>query len=88
MPVYRARYLREALESVFFQSLPPDEVIVIDDGSPDQEDMCSKCYKVIVHFFTSFALTFFVPGGEAEEARAGGGKEGEERQEDRIKKKG
>jgi glycosyltransferase involved in cell wall biosynthesis len=39
MPVYRARYLREALDSVFFQSLPPDEVIVIDDGSPDQEEI-------------------------------------------------
>ena len=39
IPVYRARYLGEALESVFFQSLTPDEVIVIDDGSPDQEDI-------------------------------------------------
>ena len=39
VPVYRARYLREALESVFFQSLLPDEVIVIDDGSPDQEEI-------------------------------------------------
>jgi glycosyltransferase involved in cell wall biosynthesis len=44
MPVSRARYLREALDSVFFQSLPPDEVIVIDDGSPDQEEIeqCSQ----------------------------------------------
>jgi glycosyltransferase involved in cell wall biosynthesis len=39
IPVYRARYLGEALESVFFQSLTPDEVIVIDDGSPDQEEI-------------------------------------------------
>lgn len=39
IPVYRARYLSEALESVFFQSLPPDEVIVIDDGSPDQAEI-------------------------------------------------
>jgi glycosyltransferase involved in cell wall biosynthesis len=39
MPVYRARYLGEALESVFFQSLTPDEVIVIDDGSPDQQEI-------------------------------------------------
>lgn len=36
IPVYAARYLGEALESVFFQSRPPDEVIVVDDGSPDQ----------------------------------------------------
>lgn len=37
IPVYRARYLADALESVFFQSRQPDEVIVIDDGSPDRE---------------------------------------------------
>src|SRR5262245_2734560 len=36
VPVYSARYLSEALESIFFQSRLPDEVIVIDDGSPDQ----------------------------------------------------
>ena len=35
IPVYGARYLGQALESVFFQSRPPDEVIVVDDGSPD-----------------------------------------------------
>ena len=39
IPVYRATYLAEALESVFFQSCPPGEVIVIDDGSPDQEEI-------------------------------------------------
>lgn len=39
VPVYRARYLGEALASVFGQSLTPDEVIVIDDGSPDQDDL-------------------------------------------------
>ena len=36
IPVYRARFLAEALESVFFQSRPADQVIVVDDGSPDQ----------------------------------------------------
>jgi glycosyltransferase involved in cell wall biosynthesis len=36
IPTYnRARYLREALDSVFGQSMPPWEVIVVDDGSTD-----------------------------------------------------
>ncbi len=36
IPTYnRAGYLREALDSVFAQSLPPWEVIVVDDGSTD-----------------------------------------------------
>jgi glycosyltransferase involved in cell wall biosynthesis len=37
IPVYRASFLGEALESVFEQTRPADEVIVIDDGSPDQQ---------------------------------------------------
>lgn len=36
IPTYnRAGYLREALDSIFAQTLPPWEVIVIDDGSTD-----------------------------------------------------
>ncbi len=36
IPTYnRAEYLRQALESVFAQSLAPYEVIVVDDGSTD-----------------------------------------------------
>jgi len=37
IPVFGARFLAQALESVFFQSHPPDDVIVVDDGSPDPQ---------------------------------------------------
>ena len=36
IPVFRARYLAEYLGSVFAQTLPPTQVIVVDDGSPDR----------------------------------------------------
>jgi glycosyltransferase involved in cell wall biosynthesis len=37
IPVYNgARYLRETLDSVFAQTLPAHEVIVVDDGSSDE----------------------------------------------------
>jgi glycosyltransferase involved in cell wall biosynthesis len=37
LPVYnRAAYVGEAIESVLAQTLPPDELIVIDDGSTDE----------------------------------------------------
>lgn len=36
IPVYAAAFLEEALASVFEQVRPADQVIVIDDGSPDQ----------------------------------------------------
>ncbi len=36
IPVYNGeRYLSEAIESVFVQTLPPDQLIVVDDGSTD-----------------------------------------------------
>lgn len=41
IPVYRAHFLLEALDSVFAQARQPDEVVVIDDGSPDQEALRS-----------------------------------------------
>jgi GT2 family glycosyltransferase len=39
IPVYRATYLADALASVFGQTRTPDEVVVVDDGSPDRRDL-------------------------------------------------
>jgi len=36
IPVYAAEFLSQAVESVMGQTRPPDEVVLIDDGSPDQ----------------------------------------------------
>jgi glycosyltransferase involved in cell wall biosynthesis len=35
VPLYRATYLEQALRSVVAQTRRPDEIIVVDDGSPD-----------------------------------------------------
>lgn len=41
IPVYRATFLADALGSVFTQTRLPEEVIVVDDGSPDQDDLAA-----------------------------------------------
>jgi glycosyltransferase involved in cell wall biosynthesis len=37
IPVYHAHFLAQALQSVFAQTRPPDEVIIVDDGSPEKD---------------------------------------------------
>jgi glycosyltransferase involved in cell wall biosynthesis len=39
IPVYRARYLRAAIESVLAQTFRDYEIIVVDDGSPDRAEI-------------------------------------------------
>lgn len=39
IPVHRATFLDDCLASVLAQTRPPDEIIVVDDGSPDQEEI-------------------------------------------------
>ena len=45
MPTYnRAGYLAECLDSIFAQTLAPDEVIVVDDGSTDETSKVLEAY--------------------------------------------
>ncbi len=45
IPAYNAsRYIRENLDSVLQQTLPPDEVLVIDDGSTDDSAAIAETY--------------------------------------------
>ena len=39
VPVYRAGFLADALRSIMSQTRVPDEVIVVDDGSPDRAEV-------------------------------------------------
>jgi len=39
IPVYRGRYLREAIDSVRAQTFRDYEIIVVDDGSPDWDNL-------------------------------------------------
>jgi glycosyltransferase involved in cell wall biosynthesis len=51
IPTYnRAGYLCQALNSVFRQSLPPWEVIVVDDGSTDETADIARSYGLRVRY--------------------------------------
>jgi glycosyltransferase involved in cell wall biosynthesis len=45
IPVFTAKYLSEALDSIFAQTRIPDEVIVVDDGSPEPEALAAAVGK-------------------------------------------
>ena len=46
VPCYNgARYLREALDSIWGQTLPPADVIVVDDGSTDQSADVAQSHR-------------------------------------------
>ncbi len=51
IPAYNsAGYLSEAIESVLQQTVPPQEIIVIDDGSTDDTESVAKQFKNKVHY--------------------------------------
>lgn len=50
IPAYNsAKYIGETLESVLTQTLPPDEVLVIDDGSTDDTGAIARSFGRSVH---------------------------------------
>lgn len=53
IPAYnREKYLGEAIESVLGQTLPPDEIIVVDDGSTDGTAAIARSFGGIVRCLT------------------------------------
>lgn len=52
MPTYNSsRFVLQALESLFAQSRPPDEIVVVDDGSTDDTFDCLRPYlpRILFH---------------------------------------
>lgn len=65
IPAYNAgRFVGEAIESVLTQSLPPDEIIVVDDGSEDET-------AVVVRKMPSVTYHYQANAGQAAARNAG-----------------
>lgn len=48
IPVYNGeRYLADAIESVLTQSVPPDEILVVDDSSTDGSAVVAKSFSMV-----------------------------------------
>jgi glycosyltransferase involved in cell wall biosynthesis len=53
IPVYNGqRYLREAIDSALHQTLPPQQIIVVDDGSTDDSGQIARSYATPVTVVT------------------------------------
>lgn len=62
IPAYRAAHtIRRSLDSVLQQSTPPTEILVIDDGSPDGEELSSA----ILQYGSAVTLLRKTNGGAA-----------------------
>jgi glycosyltransferase involved in cell wall biosynthesis len=44
-----ARFLAEAIESILVQTVPPSEIIVVDDGSTDDPAGVVNCYEGVIY---------------------------------------